>query len=225
MARSSKNQFVLKIEASPTSSAEGMIKVTCNNTFSAKLKKRELTPDDFKKEVVSVFKKLKLEQLSPREISELLIGPFPKGMPSELTSDHMIDFFNDIDLHLKRDLVPSYTDMKDYWGESFDDKLADKKVKKESRPGDSTDKLGTYIGAHSLLSEEMQKFGGFYWRFTTQDSINFLRECAGNSDYIDKAQFCEAMEKCVRAALNPPRIHYLTRSGSRSSTLRIPDTK
>lgn len=145
-------------------------------------------------------------------------------MPPELTPYHIIRFFNDIDLHHHGDLQPNYKGMKEYWAEKFEDKLADNKKSRVPSSGDSADKLNTTYSAQSLVTEEMKRFGGFYWRFTVDDAVEILRKCSRSSSYIDRDQFCEAMEKCMRAALSPPLLS-LFRSRRSFNSSRVPKLK
>jgi len=153
-------------------------------------------------------------------VKQVVRRQFPWKAPPEYTPEIIIRFFNDIEKHYHGYLEPSYELMKEYWAEKFEEKVRGNRISRYPSSGESLDKLDVQFNADSFVGMELERFGGFNWRFTVDDALEILRKCSRDSEYIDKDQFCDAMEKCVRWALNPP-AHTLIRSRRTLSTQRV----
>lgn len=196
------NRFHFQIRASQHTKEK--IKVIVNSGFFHEFNAEEhYTPDDFQEIVAAAFKDMKLQKLPDHVMFHILRRQFGHHMPPTLTSENIICFFNNIHLSYSK-LQPLYLEMREYWEEKFKEKLGKNKNFKSSSTAEGiAGKLTTHFGGSSLAKEELNRFGGYNWRFNGDDAMGFLRQSSRNSKYIDCDQFCDAMENCVRRILNP----------------------
>lgn len=218
------NRFRFTIKSGLSGAPENMIKVECNNGFSTKFEAKSYTPDDFQEKVSVTFTALKLEQLPNHIILHILRRQIVDQMPATLSPDNITCFFNDIHMNYGG-LQPFYPSMKEHWGKRFKKKLGMNSRSTSSSTGESLrDKLNTHFGALGLCREELNRFGGFNWRFNGDDALEILCQSSRNSQYIDCDQFCDAMANCVRRILNPTFLSAF-RSRTSHSTSRVPELK